>query len=317
MDIQTSATQETPTTRQPQRRSGFWSWFIALIVIGAIGYSVYVILLKNPCGLPVQFAIGDVDSRFKITEADVQKTAEDAAARWNTQLGETVLNYNPSAKLKINLIYDERQAKIDKITTELGSLDVTGNSIESLRKKVQDLIVQYQKDITSYSAEVSSWNAQGGASGDTYNRLQTEKLSLEKRRDSINNSADFLNQQIDQQNSNIGQLNTEINSDKNKIITQGLYYPADVKIDIFTFGNKEELRLVEMHELGHSLSLDHDSEDTSLMFPILEKQDLTNPRLSDEDVRVFDKTCKSPAGALKELGKKLLRLGSNLTTGIN
>jgi hypothetical protein len=288
-----------------------------MIVTGAIGYSVYLILLKNPCNLPVQFAIGDVDARFKISKADVQKTAEDAATRWNTQLGETVLIYSVNAKLKIDLIYDERQAKIDKITTELGSLDVTGNSIESLRRKVQDLIAQYQKDITSYSAEVSYWNSQGGASGDIYNKLQSEKLNLEKRRDSINTSADFLNQQINAQNSNIDQLNTEINADKNKIITQGLYYPAKVKIDIFTFGNKEELRLVEMHELGHSLSLDHDSENTSLMFPVLEKQDLANPKLSSEDIQMFEKTCKSPVGAMKNLLRKIASITKSLNSSVN
>lgn len=309
MYLESSQIKNSPQAETPKRgRSGlFFSIFVLLIALAGL-YFVYDVFIKNPCDLPVSYSIGEVDARFKITKQDVIKQAQDAADRWNKQLNENVLNYDENADLKINLIYDERQAKIDKITAEIGSLDNSGNAIESLRMKVEDQISEYKIDLDKYNYDVSYWNSQGGAPEPTFTQLKNQKVELEQRRNQINTSAELLDKQINLHNSNLDQLNEEINSDKNKIITQGMYYPGSIKIDIFTFGNKEELRLVSMHELGHALSLDHDTQETSLMFPVLEKQDLTNPTLSNEDIQIFQQTCKSKSGALKNLVKNVKTL---------
>jgi len=287
--------------KQSVRLGWLYSVLISIIILAGAGYAFYLAYLKNPCELPVKYSVGDVDARFKISKDDVIKAADDAARRWNDQTGDANLVYDPSSNLKINLIYDERQAEIDKMTKEVGDLNSTGNAIDSLRQKVEIMIAQYQKDFAAYDAEVSRWNSQGGAQADTYTRLQSEREALEARRNSINNTTEVLNQQINDQNTNIDQINSQIDANKNKIITQGLYYPAEVKIDIFTFGNAEELRLAVMHELGHALSLDHNKITQSIMYPILGDQDLTNPTLSDEDKVLFTETCKSPLSALKKM----------------
>lgn len=268
---------------------------IVLALIG-IGYYFYASFLQNSCGVPVHFAIGSVDSRFKISTSEVEKVAADAVGRWNSESGEDLLVYDPNATVKINLVYDERQAKVDQINTSVGSLNSTGNAIDNFRKKVETDISQYQKDLATYNSTVEYWNAHGGAPADIYAQLQTTKKSLDQRRQTINASASLLNQQINEHNSNIGDLNTQLDADRNKLITEGLYYTAEKKIDIFTFGNKEELRLVLMHELGHALSLDHDALPKSIMYPVLGGQNLANPTLSTEDLNMFHQTCQTLRG---------------------
>lgn len=282
-------------------KGAIFSTLITVLIILGSGYLFFIKFLENPCELPVKYSIGNIDPRFKVAESAVKETVEDASRRWNQQVGENVLIYEQNADLKINLVYDERQAKIDKMTMEIGSLDSSGNAIDSFRQKIEKLISNYQNDLAKYDQDVRYWNSQGGAPEATFNQLERQQADLEKRRLSINESANLLNKQIDQHNSNLNQLNNEISQEKNKIITQGLYYPSEKKIDIFTFGNKEELRLVAMHELGHALSLGHDSQKNSILFPILGEQDLNNPALTDEDLQILKTSCKSPSGALKNL----------------
>jgi hypothetical protein len=283
------------------KRRTTWPWIVFLIIVVGFGYFVYSSYLKNPCQVPVKYAIGNVDPRFKVTSPEVLNIAEDAANRWDSETGERVLEYDPSATLKINLIYDDRQANVDRLNSEVANLDSSGNAIDTARAKLELMISSYENDLNDYNAEVSSWNTKGGAPADVYNQLQAEKNSLEQRRISINNYTSLVNTQINDHNSNLDQTNVEINASKNTIITSGLYYPAEPKIDIFTFGNKEELRLVLMHELGHALSLEHDAINTSIMYPILGDQNLSNPTLSSEDLNMFNSTCKSAISPLKKM----------------
>ncbi|MFA7243796.1 MAG: matrixin family metalloprotease [Patescibacteria group bacterium] len=283
------------------KRSSFWPAAIFLILILMAGYYLYSVFLKNPCKLPVKYAIGNVDPRFKISNSDLSKIADDATSRWNSEAGEQVLLYDSSAKLKINLVYDERQANVDKLNSEVANLDSSGNAIDSAKSKLESMITSYESDLNDYNSTVQYWNLHGGAPQEVYTRLQSEKANLDKRRSQINDYISLLNIQINDHNSNLGQLNNEISTDQNKIITSGLYYPADPKIDIFTFGNSEELRLVLMHELGHALSLGHDAIDTSIMYSILGAQNLSDPMLSSEDIQMFNSTCKSPIGFFQKL----------------
>jgi len=287
------------------RADAFLPVIIILAIFGAGYYYIYNHYLANPCGTPVRYAIGDVDSRFRVSNSDVARIAKDAASHWNAESGEDLFEYDPSSTIKINLVYDERQANIDKINTEVGSLNTSGNAIDSFRTKLQNKISQYQKDLAIYNATVNSWNSKGGAPADVYAQLQNEKVDLDKRLASINSSAQLLNEQINSHNSNLNQLNSEINSNKNTIITEGLYYIAEKKIDIFTFGNEEELRLVLMHELGHALSLDHDKKSTSIMYPILGEQNLSDPKPSVEDLNEYTATCKSLSGRFKTFWQSL------------
>ncbi|MCX6809597.1 MAG: matrixin family metalloprotease [Candidatus Berkelbacteria bacterium] len=267
------------------------SFLIFIFFVAAIGGTVWYVGSLQ-CSFPVKFAVGQIDQRFKLSESDIKLVGQDAASRWDQTLNKDVLEYDPNASLKINLVYDERQSKVDQLNSESAKIGQSAQSVESFRQKFKSLLSSYEKDLANYNAKVESWNNQGGAPHDVYSELQKESKDLEQRRVSLNNVASLLNTQIDQHNSNLGQFNQEVETQSNKLITQGLYYEDQNKIDIFTYYDKEELRLVLMHELGHAMGIDeHTTNEKSIMFAVLEKQNLKDPQPLEEDIAAISNKC--------------------------
>lgn len=104
--------------------------------------------------------------------------------------------------------------------------------------------------------------------------------------------AQLLNLQTANYNENLDSLQSELNSRKNLIVTQGEFDPNTDTIDIYTFGNQDELRLVLMHEFGHALGLGHAKQPNSIMYELLDQQDLKNPTLSAEDIAMLQNRCR-------------------------
>lgn len=281
-----------PTEFVPRNNRYSWIWIIVTFaVLFFFGYLFYSEILKNPCDIPVAYTIGNIDSRFKISPAEVRNVADDAANRWNNNLHQQVYRYDPNAKLKINLVYDERQQKLDATKAQISEFDKESQTITEFRTKVENLSIEYQQDLDDYNARVTYWNSRGGAPADVYSQLNAERASLEQRRIKINQMASLLNTQISENNSNIQDFNSQLEKDKNKIVTSGEYFTDGTKINIYTYGDEKELRLVLMHELGHALSFSHDNISTSIMYPVLQDQNMESPEASTEDKDLMDKTC--------------------------
>jgi len=104
--------------------------------------------------------------------------------------------------------------------------------------------------------------------------------------------AALLNTQIDEHNSNVNNFNQELSEEAGKMETEGEYFSGGTKINIYTFENANDLRLVLMHELGHALSTEHDSQATSIMYPVLQDQNLADPMPSSEDTALADNKCR-------------------------
>lgn len=283
-----------------------WLFVIFLIVILGLG-GYYYYQNYNRCGLPIKYSIGNVDSRFKLSENDISAVAKDAVSRWNEATGKNILEYDPQSPMSINLIYDQRQADLDKLKNDLAILENTNKSLTDWSSELDGMIESYQADLKNYDSkldkyntDVSYWNGQGGAPKNIFNdlnkvkaELAQESAQLESRRLNINKLANLLDSKASDYNSSVELLKQHLDQNKNKIITQGLYYLNEKKIEIFTFGDQEELRLVLMHELGHAMGLDHDRENNSIMFELLGSQDLKNPTPTDEDEALLIRTCKT------------------------
>lgn len=274
-----------------QKRTGFIAGTLMLVFL-IVGVLAFILTYNlSQCNKVVSYSIGSVDPKFKISEAEVLKITEDSADRWNTQTGKKLLKYDSKSKLKINLIYDYRQAEYDRISSLTSNLDNTKSTVDSSNQSFNSQFSQFEKDLAQYNSEVDYWNSRGGAPSYNYNELQSRKAALDKRHAELVKISEKLNIKIDQYNSSLIDYQKEVDSRKNTIITQGLYKPIDNRIDIFTFGNSNELRLVLMHELGHSLSLDHATDNQSIMHYLLADQSLENPTLADEDKIMISDRC--------------------------
>lgn len=282
-----------PHNTQAGKRAGFGlKFFVGFLALFLISGSIYWYLnYYDPCGTPIAYRIGNVDDRFGISSQELKSTLDDAANRWNQKFSKTVFEYRDDAELEINLVYDERQQKIDEMKKQIAEFDSATGSIDEFKTKLENMARDYEADLSDYNREVNYWNNLGGAPPAVYNDLNAEKEALDERRLTINRMATILNQQIKLYNDNIDDFNQQIATEKNKIITNGEYFSQDVMINIYTYGDQNELRLVLMHELGHALSREHDNQETSIMYPILGSQNLSDPQLSEEDIEMINSTC--------------------------
>ncbi len=273
-----------------------------LLVLAAGGYYYLTAIL---CPYPVKYSIGDVDSRFNVSRDDILKSANEVELVWNSVAGKQLFKYDSNAVMKINLVYDERQANLDKLNSEIATLDSTNQSISNINDRLDKMVADYQTDLDAYNAklgkynsEVQSWNDQGGAPLAEFGRLENTSVSLNKtradledRRKNINKMAEIINIQSSDYNSDVNKLKDYLDQNKGKIITSGLYFTKEKKIDIFTFGDIKELKLLLMHEMGHSLGIGHDKQEKSIMYPILSAQDINDPKPLTEDIGLLSKTC--------------------------
>lgn len=274
-----------------QSKKSPFGTFLSLGILVAIGVAFYYTLINNPCDLPISYSVGNIDSKFGISADEVKEIVDDAANRWNEPLRQIAYRYDPDSKLKINLVYDERQQKLDMVKAKIAEFDNQNDSIDDFRSKIEKLSTAYEQQLTAYNQKVVEWNSKGGAPPEIYAQLEREKSVLEKTRNDINKMAALLNSRIGENNDNIAEFNDQIEKDKNKIVTTGEYFTGGDKINIYTYGDKEELRLVLMHELGHALSFEHEDDPGSILYPVLQDQDLSNPQPSTEDLALVDKSC--------------------------
>ena len=271
----------------------------------------------TPCAQPIEYSLGTFDSKFGISKEDFLEAVKKAEDIWETSSGKDLFSYNPKGELKINLIYDTRQA----ITINLQKMGITvGNdkaSYDKLKSKYNALTNEYQKqktalekEITSfenrqdaYEKEVIKWNEQGGAPEEDYARLSEEKIALSqmvvdinaleddvnKKADTINSLAVAINKLVSTLNINVAKLNT-IGEQIDGEFEEGTYQsgPDGAEIDIFQFDNQNKLIRVLAHEFGHAMGLGHVDDKKAIMYRL---NNGVNEALTDTDLTALKVYC--------------------------
>ncbi len=258
--------------------------------IFAVIASILIIFLYFAfADLPVKYSIGQIDSRFNISQDEMTRLSEDAANRWNWALDKDVLIYDPNAPFKINLVYDQRQANLEKLRTEVSGLNLANTSISSTKEQLEDMIEEFERDLEKHNRDVAYWNNIGGAPRGTYQMLQKKKLELENRQNNLIQAIQLLNSNIQTYNRDLSSLKNELKENEGKVEAQGSYKRSEKKIDIFMFGNQNELRLVLMHEFGHALGAEHTDDPASIMYRLIGKQNFDDPMPLKEDIDAVEK----------------------------
>ena len=276
------------------------------------------VVIPGKCDEPLLYSIGGIDSRFNVNQDELAKIAKMAENIWDSQTGRDLFEYNPSAPLKINLVFDERQQqtlaaetleqKLEKLKLSDAGLKKQYDSIYGAYSKKVDsynsLAKKYESKLNSYNKDVIYWNQQGGAPPDEYDKLQKRKKDLEamfkdleKRRKEINNLIAEMNVLADKESQIAGDYNSAVSTYRNRYggsreFEKGVYNGQE--INIYQFEEKSDLELTIAHELGHALGIGHVENSKSLMNYLMADQDMNNPKLTGEDLAAAKNVCDYP-----------------------
>lgn len=301
--------------------------FLGVIVGVSLGYvfTIYTDISLvpeteiSPCSEPITVRIGEVDERFDISKEEVIELIREGAETWSDAAESSVIEFDEKGKISVNLVYAKEQKLSDREQQYRDRLADEEFSISTHQREYDRMNRQYERDVQKYEQDsrrvqqtidqlnrwVNQKNDAGGFSEQDLKRYEERKNEiesmkreldrkesvLERKANEINDKIDFLNEKIDNKNQLVDEYNRTFSGERQ--FTQGQYeWNAESRtINVFHFMDKNELRLVLAHEMGHALGISHVENPRSVMYRLLEKQNRVSITLTPEDLLALQNVC--------------------------
>ncbi|MBJ9986725.1 matrixin family metalloprotease [Acinetobacter sp. S40] len=287
-------------------------WFILIPILCVLFFYLNKEKTMNhqPFDSQVHYRIGQVDPRFGLSEQQIIVLSQQASYIWQNGTGKSLFIYDPNAQLRINFIYDERQADTKlrlqqfqeiKQQQQLHSIEQQHlqHQQQQLNNSLQSLDQQqaaFQTNLQRYNLMVQQINQNGGATPEQRIALDQQKQSLQQQQTQLQQAINTHNFNVEHINHNVDSVN-QIHQEVNQNIQsynykfQGrLFHKGEFdgkQINIYEFESQQDLVLTLAHELGHALGLQHNQDPKALMYPILKQQDMHNFRLQPADLAML------------------------------
>jgi len=309
------------------RINSFNSILIILLILGfgyyyekaEIDYAFSSLLNKiQPCKRPITYSIGELDTRFGLTETEVLNEIKKAEKIWESSIDKQLFEYSPTGKLKINFIYDYRQKATNAMEDVGVVIDDNKSNYDVLKAKRDSLIISYNNEKTKieslirdytaskniYEDNVSNWNNNKKGTKAEYNILEQERVNLNNKAraiaeaeksinqlaEAINSNGIMLNKLIVTLNLNVEKYNT-IGASTGEKFDEGEYISdsSGATINIFQYDSANRLLRVLAHEFGHALGLGHIDNTKAIMYYLNEGM---NDELTIDDINALKEVCK-------------------------
>lgn len=272
--------------------------------------------ITTVCDETIYYSLGSIDPGFKISKEEVLVILKKAEDVWERELGKNVFEYREGSEFKVNFIFDERQTRTNeksRLDEQLNVLEYDKNnlSLEYQQKfnSYNKALKIYESNLKDYSDRVEKFNKKvknlekdGEITKEEYENLKEDEQDLSETKDDLDKERDNLTLLIEQVNSVVNRENSLVNKYNDKIKTyrdnfgeavefnQGEY--DGTSINIYQFHDDKDLELVISHELGHALGIGHVENSQSVMYYLMEDQDLENIKLTAEDLDAIGQICR-------------------------
>lgn len=267
--------------------------------------------IQHPFDTRLRYRIAEIDPRFGLSTEQLVQLSQQATDIWTQGTGKDYFVYDPKAKLVIELIYDQRQADSNQRRQQLGQIEhkqqIWANKNQNLKQFKNELnrtnaLLDAKKNqldaqLHQYNQQIALINQNGGIHPSQQKQFLQKRHHLQQQIFSLEQEITQYNQQIQQLNSKVSELN-QMNQQLNHAVKQfnqhfqpRLFDKGSFngkQINIYEFESADDLRLTLAHEFGHALGLQHNHDPQALMFPMLEKQDLENFKLTPADLALFN-----------------------------
>lgn len=277
--------------------------FIALFLVFLLSAGIYYqrveaksllnkYLYFSVCDQPLGYSIGELDQRFGYSKDQLKTIAEEAGGLWNKAYGKNLLAYDPQAKLSVNLIFDERQSRLNTVESLKNEVDQNKGKLTPSLTEFERLRAEFMKKQDDLNEKIRDWNSKGGAPEEEFNKLIKSQEELKTEYDKLTQMAKSLNQSTAEYNAKVQTLNKaaqSFNSTINEKPEGGIYNPNENRIEAYYGSDKKELIRILTHEMGHALDLGHSADAKDIMyFEFSEKES----SISKEDINALAQICK-------------------------
>jgi hypothetical protein len=276
---------------------------VILIILVFVGYSYrsqiqrgFLILGEQtgiiaPCSRPLSYSLGAFDERFGISKEAFIKNLSDAETIWETAADRNLFEYKEKGTLIVHLIYDERQASTQKLSSLEGTLNTAQSRYNSLKADYDRLKSQINSEKAELDAMVRSFESRKKRTAEEADAIRQKQAEINRDIDTLNSMVAKLNASAKEVNATVETYN-DVSTSAGEAFDEGeyIYDQTGERINIYQYSDGIKLDRVLAHEFGHALDLGHVGNNQSIMYYL---NSGSNFELTQEDIGELIRVCKS------------------------